>query len=108
MRSFGRQGNRLVRGFVLGDDRGGNSPALAHFVTVLARPVPNLGTALTTGAGTSLTTTSAASYPASVIGESANLLAKILAVRLTQIDLVRVAIKAERNRLCSLDLAVVR
>jgi len=42
-----------------------------------------------------------------VVGECADLLAEFLAVRPTEIDLVGVAIKGERNRLCSFDLSTV-
>jgi hypothetical protein len=98
----------LVRSLVLGNDVAGNAAALAHLVPALASPLPNLRAALPAWTGTRLTPTTARRDPAGVIRESADLLAQFLAVRPAQIDLVRVAIKSEGNRLCSFDLTLVR
>jgi hypothetical protein len=84
LRVPGLPGPQLLVGcFVLGDDCGGNTTTLAHFVPVLAGPVPYLGTALTTRATASLATSARAGHPPSVVSECAYLLAKFLAVRLT-------------------------
>ena len=97
-----------MRGLVLGDDAGRNPTALADFVPALARPLPDLRTTFPTRAGACFAPTSTRARPPGVVGKCADLLAEFLAVRLAQIDLVRVAVKGERNRLCSFDLTIVR
>src|SRR5450755_3197367 len=86
----------LVRGFVLGNDRSGNTPALVYVVTALLRPVPDFCAALTARAGTRTAAPSGRAHFASVVDVEGQLFPDLVCVSRTQVDLIRAAIKTKR------------
>lgn len=107
-----RQGNPwipagLVRGLVFGDDGRRNTAALAYLVTALPRPGPDFGAPLTAGPGACLPAPAAGADPARVLGDCTEVVVEFLGVRRAHIDLVRGAVKRERNCLLPLSLVIV-
>ena len=96
-----------VSGLVLRDDRRRDATALAHLVSPLPCPCPDLRAALPAGASTGPAPASGSTCTAGVVGVRAELVMQFLAVRSAHVDLVRSSLKGERNRLLTHDLAIV-
>src|SRR5262244_1924170 len=86
----------LVRGLVLRDDVGGNTPALIDLVTALLGPCPDLGTALAARASTRPAAPGLRARFARVLHIVRQLFTELARVAGTQIDLIRGTIEPKR------------